>query len=133
LKVQESNLNIGGGLEKIAKLLIENENASIVGVLESVILDVLVDSTGYKATRNELVGGELKEIAELVGNLLLTVKSVVLGAVCRLLTGGIVKLSLNLTNNLSERLNFGTESGNLNKAGITVAVGISRHYTMYSR
>tara|TARA_R110002050_G_C8946315_1_gene513012 strand:- start:2207 stop:2557 length:351 start_codon:yes stop_codon:yes gene_type:complete len=116
LEVQESNLNISGGLEKIAKLLIENKNASIVGVLESIILDVLVDSTSYEATRNELVGGEVEEIAELVGNLLLTVKSVVLGAVCRLLTGGIVKLSLNLTNNLSERLNFGAESGNLNKA-----------------
>tara|TARA_B110001450_G_scaffold242137_1_gene252185 strand:- start:5223 stop:5573 length:351 start_codon:yes stop_codon:yes gene_type:complete len=116
LEVQESNLNISRGLEKIAKLLIENKNASIVGVLESIILDVLVDSTSYEATRNELVGGEVEEIAELVGNLLLTVKSVVLGAVCRLLTSGIVKLSLNLTNNLSERLNFGAESGNLNKA-----------------
>jgi hypothetical protein len=59
LEVQESNLNISGGLEKIAKLLIENKNASIVGVLESIILDVLVDSTSYEATRNELVGGEV--------------------------------------------------------------------------
>ena len=49
LKVKESDLNVGGGLEKIAKLLVEDENATVVGVLKTVGLNVLVDRLSYSA------------------------------------------------------------------------------------
>jgi hypothetical protein len=133
LKVKESNLNVGRGLKKITKLLVENENTTVIGVLETVGLDVLVNRLGYSAARDELTLGKTQENAELLGNLLFTVETVVLGALGRLLSVRIVELSLDLSDNLGERLKFITKSGNLGKAFITVARGFSRHYTLHMR
>jgi hypothetical protein len=58
LKVKESNLNVGRGLKKITKLLVENENTTVIGVLETVGLDVLVNRLGYSAARDELTLGK---------------------------------------------------------------------------
>lgn len=131
LEVKESNLNVGRGLEKIAKLLVEDENATVVGVLETVGLDVLVDRLGHGATRDKLTFGKTQESTELLGDLLLTVETVVLSALSRLLAVGVVELSLDLSDNLSERLKFITESGDLAEAGIAGVSGISRHYVLY--
>ena len=131
LEVKESNLNVGGGLEKIAKLLIEDENATVVGVLETVGLDVLVDRLGHSATRDKLTFGKTQESTELLGDLLFTVEPVVLGTLSGLLAVGVVEFSLDLSDNLSERLKFITESGDLNEAFVTVARGFSRHYVLY--
>tara|TARA_R110002050_G_scaffold42760_6_gene102740 strand:- start:4722 stop:5363 length:642 start_codon:yes stop_codon:yes gene_type:complete len=133
LKVEESYLNVGGGSEKILELLIQDENSAVVGVLKTVLLNVSVNSTSYGTARNELAVGETEEIAELIRNLLLAVETVVLSAVGRLFTGGIVKLSLDLTNDLSERLDVRAKSGNLSEARITSASGVSRHYTLHTR
>tara|TARA_B100001142_G_scaffold215055_1_gene213190 strand:+ start:3745 stop:4212 length:468 start_codon:yes stop_codon:yes gene_type:complete len=130
LKVEESDLNVGGGLEKITKLLVEDENATVVGVLKTVGLNVLVDRLSYSAARDELTLGKTQESTELLGDLLLAVKTVVLGALSRLLAVGIVELSLNLSDDFGERLKFITESGNLSEAFVTVARGISRHYVL---
>ena len=61
LEVQESNLNVGGGLKKIAKLLVENEDTTVIGMLESVGLHVLVNRLGYGAARDELTLGKSQE------------------------------------------------------------------------
>lgn len=132
LEVKESDLNVGGGLEKVAKLLVEDENATVVGVLETVSLNVLVDRLGHGATRDKLTLGKTQESTELLGDLLLTVETVVLGTLSRLLTVGVVELSLDLSDNLGERLKFITESGDLNEAFVTVARGFSRHYVLYT-
>jgi hypothetical protein len=121
LKVKESNLNVGRGLKKITKLLVENENTTVIGVLETVGLDVLVNRLGYSAARDELTLGKAQE----------SVEPVVLGALGGLLSVRIVELSLDLSDNLGERLKFITKSGNLGKAFITVARGFSRHYTLH--
>jgi len=131
LEVKESNLNVGRWLEKIAKLLIEDENATVVGVLETVGLDVLVDRLGHSATRDKLTFGKTQESTELLRDLLLTVETVVLSALSRLLAVGVVELSLDLSDNLSERLKFISESSNLAEAGIAGVSGISRHYVLY--
>ena len=130
LKVEESDLNVGGGLEKITKLLVENENATVVGVLKTVGLNVLVDRLSYSAARDELTLGKTQESTELLGDLLLAVKTVVLGALSRLLAVRVVELSLNLSDDFGERLKFITESGNLAEAGIASVLGISRHYVL---
>ena len=130
LEVKESNLNVGGGLEKITKLLVENENATVVGVLKTVGLNVLVDRLSYSAARDELTLGKTQESTELLGDLLLAVKTVVLGALSRLLAVRVVELSLNLSDDFGERLKFITESGNLAEAGIASVLGISRHYVL---
>tara|TARA_Y100000385_G_scaffold234597_1_gene247944 strand:- start:4151 stop:4603 length:453 start_codon:yes stop_codon:yes gene_type:complete len=132
LKVKESNLNVGRGLKKIAKLLVENENSTVIGMLETVGLHVLVNGLGYSAARDELTLGEVQENAELLGNLLFTVETVVLGALGRLLSVRIVELSLDLSDNLGERLKFITKSSNLDEAFVGVARGFSRHYTFYT-
>ena len=131
LEVKESNLNVGGGLKKIAKLLVENENTTVIGMLETVGLHVLVNRLGYSAARDELTLRKSQESTELLGNLLLTVETVVLSTLGGLLSVRIVELSLDLSDNLGERLKFITESGNLDKAFITVARGFSRHYTLH--
>jgi len=125
LEVQESNLDVRGRLEKIAKLLVENEHAAVVGVLETVLLDVSVDCASYEAAGDELALLETEERAELVGNLLLAVEAVVLRAVRGLLAVRIVLLSLDLSNNLGERLKFRTKGGDLGK------YSFNRHCTLY--
>ena len=125
LEVQESNLNVRGRLKKIAKLLVKDEYTTVIGVLEPVLLDVRVDRAGYEAARDELTLLETEERAELVGNLLLAVEAVVLRAVRGLLAVGIVLLSLDLSNNLGERLKFRTKGSNLGK------YSFNRHCTLY--
>jgi hypothetical protein len=131
LEVKESNLNVGRWLEKVAKLLIEDENATVIGVLETVGLDVLVDRLGHSATRHKLTFGKTQESTEILGDLLFTVEPVVLGTLSGLLAVGVVEFSLDLSDNFSERLKFITESGDLNEAFVTVARGFSRHYVLY--
>jgi hypothetical protein len=124
LQIQERNLNVGGRLEKISELLIENQNATVVGVLETLVLDVLVDRLGYGATRNGGTLGKLEKSAKLIGDLLLTVKTVVLSAVSRLFTVRVVLLCLDLTDNLTQRLDVRAESG---KFGLN---SFKRHYIL---
>jgi len=117
LKVQERHLGISRGLQEIAELLVEYENAPVVRMLEIVRLYVLVDGTGDGAARDELTLREVQKDAKLLGNLLLTVEPVVLGTVGRLFTSRIVLLSLDLSYNLSERLKFVTERGHFGEEG----------------
>lgn len=131
LKVKESDLNVGGGLKKVAKLLVEDENATVVGVLETVSLNVLVDGLGHGATRDKLTLGKTQESTELLGDLLFAVETVVLGTLSRLLAVGVVELRLDLSDNLGERLKFISESSDLAEAGIAGVSGISRHYVLY--
>ena len=111
LQVQERNLNVGGWLQKITKLRVENKDSSVVRVLKTVSLDVLVNRTSHSASRNELSLRKVEEYTQLLRDLLLAVETVVLGAVSRLLTSRVVLLSLDLSNNLGERLKFVTERG----------------------
>ena len=131
LEVKEGDLNVGGRLEKVAKLLVEDEDATVVGMLKTVSLNVLVNGLGHSATRDKLTFGKTQESTELLRDLLLTVETVVLSALSRLLAVGVVELSLDLSDNLSERLKFISESSNLAEAGIAGVSGISRHYVLY--
>jgi hypothetical protein len=131
LKVKESDLNVGRGLEKVAKLLVEDENTTVVGMLETVSLNVFVDRLSHGATRDKLTLGKPQKSTKLLGDLLLAVKSVILGALSGLLAVRVVELRLDLSDNLSERLKFITESGDLAEAGIAGVSGISRHYDLY--
>ena len=117
LQVQERDLYVSGGFQQIAELLVEDEDAPVVGVLEIVRLYVLVDGASDGATRDELAFGEIQEYAKFLGDLLFSVEAVVFSAVSRLLAGRIVLLSLDLSYNLGQRLKFVTERGHFGEDG----------------
>tara|TARA_B110000114_G_scaffold64557_1_gene68685 strand:+ start:37 stop:465 length:429 start_codon:yes stop_codon:yes gene_type:complete len=117
LQVQERDLYVSGGFQQIAELLVEDEDAPVVGVLEIVRLYVLVDGASDGATRDELAFREIQEYAKFLGDLLFSVEAVVFSAVSRLLAGRIVLLSLDLSYNLSQRLKFITERGHFGEDG----------------
>jgi hypothetical protein len=62
-------------------------------------------------------GEEIQEEAELLGDLLFSVETVVLSAVGRLFAGRVVLLSLDLSYNLGQRLKFVTERGHFGEDG----------------
>jgi hypothetical protein len=117
LQVQERDLYVSGGFQQIAELLVEDEDAPVVGVLEIVRLYVLVDGASDGATRDELAFREIQEYAKFLGDLLFSVEAVVFSAVSRLLAGRIVLLSLDLSYNLGQRLKFVTERGHFGEDG----------------
>jgi hypothetical protein len=117
LQVQERDLYVSGGFQQIAELLVEDEDAPVVGVLEIVRLYVLVDGASDGATRDELAFREIQEYAKFLGDLLFSVEAVVFSAVSRLLAGRIVLLSLDLSYNLSQRLKFIPERGHFGEDG----------------
>ena len=55
LEVKVSDLRITG-LKKITKLVVHNKNATVFGVLETLLSDVLVNSLSNLTTRDEIVG-----------------------------------------------------------------------------
>jgi len=127
LEVEVRHLLTLGGLQEVTKLLIKHEYTTVVGVLETIVFHVLIDSTRHRASRDELTLGETQESAKLLGNLLLTVEAVVLRAVSRLLTGGILLRGTDLTDNLGEGLDVVADGGDFGENGF------GRHYTYHRR
>ena len=125
LKVEESHLDIRGRLEEVTKLLVEHEYTTVVGMLEPIVLYVLIDGTRDRTTRDQLTLGEPEELPKLLGNLLLTVEPVVLRAVRGLLASGVFLGSLNLSDNLAERLELLLDDSEFGKNSF------GRHYTFY--
>jgi len=125
LKIEESHLDIRGRLEEVAKLLVEHEHSTVVWVLEPVVLHVLVDGTRDRTAGDQLSLRETEELTKLFRNLLLAVEPIVLRAVGRLLTSGIILGSLNLSDNLAERLELLLDGSEFGKNSF------GRHYTFY--
>ena len=46
LEVKVSNNNVGGRREEVPKLIVENNLAAVLGVLKTLLSDVLVDKLG---------------------------------------------------------------------------------------
>lgn len=123
LEVKIGDLGIAG-LEEVLELVVHNKNATVVGVLKTLVSNVLVDRLGHLTPRNEFRLLETEEGTKLVGNLLLAVEAVVLGTLLGLLAVGVVLLRLDLANKLGEGLKFGTDGSELDSNGF------SRHYIL---
>src|SRR6056300_1654548 len=119
LEIEVRNLDILGWLEEILELLVEDEHATVVGVLETVVLHVLVHGARHLTTGDELPLGKTKENTKLFGNLLLAVETVVLRTIGRLLTGGILLGGPDLANNLGERLDVVADGGDFSENGFS--------------
>ena len=102
LEVKVGYLNVRGRSEEIAELVVEDNLATVLGVLKTLLGDVLVDELGNLRARDELAFGKSKKFAQLRCHILLTVESVVLGALLRLLAVGILLGVLNLADELGD-------------------------------
>jgi hypothetical protein len=122
LKVKVGHLNVCGRREEIAKNVVEDNLTTVVGVLETLFGDVLVNELGHLGTRDEFTFGKSKESPQLRRHILLTVETVVGSTRLGLLTVRIILGSLHLANELGEALDIGAERGEF---GLN---GFERHY-----
>jgi hypothetical protein len=124
LQVKVRHNNIRGRGEEIAKLVVKNDLATVLGVLETLVNDVLVNELGNLRARDEIGFWKCQELTQLRCNFLLSVETVVRGTSLSLLTGRIILDTLHFTNELNERLDISTESGNFSLNGF------KRHYIL---
>ena len=127
LQIKVSHLNVGGGSEEVAKGVVEDNLTTVVGVLETLVGDVLVDRLRHLRTRYEFTLWKLKKRAQLRRHILLSVESVVGSARAGLLTIGVILGTLNLTDKLGEVLHVGAEGS---KLGLN---SFNRHYIFLTR
>jgi hypothetical protein len=126
LEVKVRHDNIRRGCEEVTKLIVEDNLATVLGVLETLVDDVLVHELGHLRARDELTFGKAEKLAQLRCNFLLAVETVVLGALLSLLAIRILLEVLDLTDELDERLDLRAESSNF---GLD---GFERHYIYLS-
>jgi len=110
LEVKVRHDNIRRGCEEIAKLIVEDNLATVLGMLETLVDDVLVHELGDLRARDELAFGKAEELAQLRCDFLFAVEAVVLSALLSLLPIGVLLDALNLTDELNKRLDIRTES-----------------------
>jgi hypothetical protein len=122
LEVKVSNNNVSGRREELAELIVENNLAAVLGMLETLLSDVLVDKLGDFGTGDEISFGKSEKLTQLRCDFLLSVEAVVLSARLSLLTIGIFLGVLDLAYELGEVLYIVAEGGNF---GLD---GFERHY-----
>src|SRR6056300_1140920 len=127
LEVKVSHLDVRGRREEVAKLVVEDNLTTVVGVLETLLGDVLVDNLGHLGTGDELTSGKSEKLAQLRRHILLAVEAVVGGARLGLLTIWVFLGVLHLADELSEVLDVVAESGDF---GLN---GFERHYIFLTR
>lgn len=110
LKVQERDLRVRRWVKKIAELVVKNKNTAVVGVLKTLFSDVAVNRTSDERTGDELSFFDTEKLTELRRDRLFTVESVVLRTGRSFGSVRVVLLRLDLTNDLGQRLDVGTES-----------------------
>src|SRR6056300_181159 len=122
LEVKVGHLDVRGRREEVAKLVVEDNLTTVVGVLETLLSDVLVDRLGHLGARDELAFRKFEERAQLRAHILLTVEAVVGGTSLSLLTIWIFLGVLDLANKLGQVLDIVAEGGNFSLNGF------ERHY-----
>jgi hypothetical protein len=106
LEVEIRHLDVSGGFEKSAKLIVQDELATVLRMLETVVRDVLINELGHLGARDELTFRKSDEFAQLRADFLLTVEAVVFSPLLSLLTIRILLGVLDLTNKLGQGLDI---------------------------
>src|SRR6056300_466491 len=122
LEVKVGHLNVSRRREEVTELVVEDDLTAVIGMLETLIGDVLVNELGHLRARDELTSGKTKELTHLRRHILLTVEAVVGSASLSLLTIRIFLGVLHLADELGEVLDVITERGDF---GLD---GFERHY-----
>jgi len=97
LEVKVRHDNIRRGCEEVTKLIVEDNLATVLGVLETLVDDVLVHELGHLRARDELTFGKAEKLAQLRCNFLLAVKTAVSAALLKLLLSWILLSAFALT------------------------------------
>tara|TARA_R110001632_G_scaffold11647_3_gene41668 strand:- start:2522 stop:2938 length:417 start_codon:yes stop_codon:yes gene_type:complete len=126
LEVQVGHHNLRGWGEESTERVVKDNLATVLGVLETLLEDVLVDKLSHLRSGNEITFGKYKEFTQLRCDFLLSVEAVVLSTLLSLFTIGILLGILDLTDELGESLNFGAEGGDF---GLN---GFKRHYIFFT-
>ena len=127
LQVKVSHGYVRRRLKELLELVVKDELTTVLGVLQLLLGDVLVDELGDLGARNELTLRKSEELTQLRCDFLLAVETVVGGAGLSLLTSRIILDVLHLADELGESLDIGAESGT---CGLN---GFKRHYTFLSQ
>jgi len=122
LEVKVGDLCISWWGKKLLKRIVENNLTTVLGMLEALIDDVLVDKLGHLRTRDELAFWESQELPQLRCNFLFAVEAVVLRPLLGLLTIRVLLGVLDLADELGKSLDVVAESGEF---GLN---GFERHY-----
>src|SRR5210317_2071910 len=86
LQIKVGHLNVSRRREEVTELVVEDDLTAVIGMLETLIGDVLVNELGHLRARDELTSGKTKELTQLRRHILLTVEAVVGSASLSLLT-----------------------------------------------
>ena len=111
LKVKVGDDDTLGRREEFTKLVVEDNLATVFGMLETLVSDILVDELGHLRAGDELIIRKSEKLLQLRCNFLLTIESVVLSTLLGLLTVRILLSVLNLTNELGQVLHVVTKGG----------------------
>ena len=117
LEVKVSHLDVRGRREEVAELVVEDNLAAVVGVLETLIGDVLVNELGHLGARDEFVSWKSEKLAQLRRHILLAVEAVVGSASLSLLTIWVFLGVLHLADELGEVLDVVAERGDFGLNG----------------
>jgi hypothetical protein len=127
LEVKVRHLDIRGRREKVTKLIVEDNLTTVIGMLETLVDDVLVHELGDLGAGDELAFGKAEKLAQLRCNFLLAVETIVLSALLGLLAIRILLEVLDLADELDEGLDLGAESSDF---GLN---SFERHYIFLTR
>jgi hypothetical protein len=122
LEVKVGDLRISWWGKKLLECIVKDNLTTVLGVLEALLDDVLVNELGHLRTRDELAFWESQELPQLRCNFLFAVEAVVLRPLLGLLTIRVLLGVLDLADELGESLDVVAESGEF---GLN---GFERHY-----
>ena len=97
LQVQKRDLGVSWWFEQITQLIVQYQNATVIRVLQPLVVDVLVNGARDGTSRDQFTFWQFQKHTKLFGNNLLAVKPVVFGTLSRLFTVWVVLFRLNLS------------------------------------
>jgi hypothetical protein len=102
LNVQKSHLDSLWRLEELHELVVEDNHATILGVLEAILRNVRRDALGHVTARDAFAFRKAKKVPELGSNLLRSIEAVIRRSLLRLFTSGVLLVSANLAKKLED-------------------------------
>ena len=94
LQIQKRDLGVSWWFEQITQLIVQYQNATVVWMLQPLVVDVLVNGARDGTSRDQFTFWQFQKHTKLFGNDLLAVKPVVFGTLSRLFPVRVVLFPL---------------------------------------